>query len=745
MPTPPIFRFYIMLNASTFIYVDDGGNIATTEDFAIGIANPLRYAPNNWQDVAQIWERSEEFHGIYTKLSNEYTFSKDGAKILRYIMFTYGYTSKAILRVDRLLSDGGAYLYTQFQSCSISFENVTADMETVTIQLFEDGIAQEFKTNQDTPVEVPIDGGLQVFFAGTRVKGSYNYRYGETSTMLPWPTSRGINNGWYFTMTIVNTNNEGFKPVAVAQDTLPFEMGSYASLKFNDDEANTKFLLGNIDTQNFATVLDQTETRIRWKYENGSGAPTVDAAFELFVIYGKPNENYTAFPVFTGPIRTLTSGTEVEEIIPPFNIPYSLPPSYNIYIVGGVFVDAGSPVPNGFFYSRVLNFEEVKLKITLDFNTAGSYVNGKRQGVLWKDSLVKLFDGKYGLDPVGFGFYDFIGSRLTDNIPYNTILCNALHLKGVNDAIFKVTIGDLWKHFKALYPVGVSVKNGQIVMSLLGDLYDSVTVIQDVGIFTNWNIEPTNQMGKILKFGYNFDEGDVVNGRDTTNTVSSFKSDGTFSSDKQLDFISPYIADIQSIEKQRVENAGKDTTGNKINDEIFCFTVLKDFAGVYILNYPNQLGGVVSGVLFPDWTYNVDLSPRRNAERNRFLISSICMPSTSPIVFQSSERNADMVSKFGDGGGGYYAEIKEKDPIVPKADEALWLPFKFKAECRTSADLPTMMKTNPYGVIKGKIILDSKTVEVRIFVDTISFKPATRDAYEIEGRLAPNVNLDDLK
>jgi len=731
-----------MKDSNTFVYVDNSGIVQETSDFAIGIANPLRFSPQNWDDTEQTWQRSDSMHGIFTKLSGEYIFCEDGAKILRYLSFsamTGGYTAQGILRVDKRLNV--AWIYSTYQECAISFEKPKYDMETVTVQLYEDGLAQRLKSNLDTPYEITIDGGEQIFFAGTRVLGSARFRY---SGAMYIPTAIfGVAQGIWFNSLLPIVNEEGYAPVQDTQSVDAWTMGMQANLFFFGDTEYTKYAQLNKDTQPIAKTVTRTATQVRVNLV-GTGTPTVK--FEQAIAKGKAASNYTRYITYSDVPFVLTAGVPVT-----IDIPESVTDigdvlsGEGVYILHGISQVSGSSGLTGYIQFEVLTPDTSDVEIISEFNTAGTNVNALRQPVMYDKAIKAMANGDFGVSPASSILLGDPTYRTVDNYPYHTWFCNALHLKGVNDAIFKVTIGDLLKHFQTLYPCGIGVKNNVVSLEDLSYFYDDTVVISDLGVLTDWEIIPTNEMGTVIKAGYKYDESDVLNGRDTFNSVNYYKSDARFSADKEIDLTSPAIADVQSTEKQRVQEYGKNTTGNKIDDELFVFETYRTHAPGTppFLDYPNQTGGVVSGVTFPDWVYNVGLSIRRNLQRNIKLISSWCYPSTKEIKFQSTERNADLVSKFDAGGGSFYPEIAEKQSIIPSAD-AYWLPYKITFKAITGLDLPELMKINPYGVFTGRIIINGKFVNVRIFADSISFKPAKRNTYEIEGRLSPNNDLSSF-
>jgi len=746
MAQPDFFRFYIMLDELTFIYIDSFGNIQTTTDFAIGIANPLRYSVDEWQDIEQGWTRSESTHGIITKITGQYTFKGDGAKILKHIIFTEGYTAVAKFRIDKLNTDAlSSWNYSVYQEGDISFETPKTNMTDAQIKLYETGIGQDFKQNLTTKYEIDSTGqSLTVYFVGTTVKASYNYRYGNTTINVPFTASIGLEK--FFNLPLSNTNNEGYSPVATAQSEELIILGDTLTSFFYGATEYSKYGLTNQDTQTFVSpTLDVNAMDIEWQWDSGTATP-VTAKFALWGFIVPTGGDYTVkqFVIFSDPPIVMTSGVPYVINIPAFsNFIPDISPDENLYISAGINIVVGSATGTGNFRVRVLTPETSGAKLTFPFKTAPSEVDGLRQPDIYRLLMDKVADGKYGLTPSASNFLNDQSLRLVDNYPYHTILTNGLELKGVKNTIYTLSPQDLLDHLQALYPVGIGVKNNVISLEHLSEFYRDDIVIADLGVLTDVEVVPTNKMGTTLKFGYDYEKGDILNGVDDYNTATTLKTQGRFENDKPIEFISPATASVYEIEQQRVEQAGKDTTGTRINDKLFCFSVYPTPSPTWFLNIPDEQGGVVTGVLYPDSAYNVDLSPRRNIERLLPLLNSWAYPSTKEVKFQLSDRSAEMVSKFRDSISPptYFPEITEKTGFTPSNSPLLWLPFEITCKAIVPIDIVAAMEANPYGVFIGTY----KGYEVRFFADSVKFKPKNRNTFEFVGRLSPTCDLTPFK
>lgn len=734
---------------TSWIYKDSSGAIVVTSDTVIGLANPLRDMPTNWEEIEQEWQRSESLDGVFTKVSGEYTFVGDAAHILRHFIFTYGYTSLLKFRIDvRIDTVVDGWDYETYDICDLSFEKPPISGPDYNVQavMYEAGLAQDLKTNLDTDFEIPITGGIRVYFAGTRVKGKYNYRYADSMVRLPWPTSYGTGFLIYKNFLTVLTTTEGFRPVAIGKTAQILEPATYLGRDIDASlQTDVPFVLQNTDTQNFDLILNQSGLEFKVQY-NGTTGP-ITALVDFWLIIQAPAQPIRA-RILLGSAGTtsMTSGVDYFFTIPDvvnLTISGGLDINESIFVTPSIGVYSGT-TPNGTFDITPTNAENSRLSLEVNFNTAASYANGLRQYTLFKALGEKIANGNYGATPTASTFLNTPSFRIVDNYPYHTIITNGLEIKGVTNSKFKTNMGDFIKHVKALYPVGVGVENNVIFIEHLSKFYDDSVTLGNLGEATNVKITPRASMKTKIEFGYKFNDiDDILNGVDDWNTVIQYRSPGKFMSEATMEFVSPYTASVYEIERARVEEANKDTTGNKINDQLFVFSVYRDNGGGdYFLWYMQQLGGVVTGVYFPDWAYNVDISPGHIRQMQRPLINSFCYPSTLPIKYQISDRNGEMTSKdlLSLGPTTYWPEVIEKADYVPSTDGRLFADYDFEGQFIIPINLKAIMMANPRGAfditIKGK--------PARIFIDNIKNRPSKRNTFDVKGRFTASTDISQF-
>lgn len=735
--TPKPLRFYLyqdIAGVPTYYVVDGTGNVVTTINKDIA---EVEYSPEQWKELEDGYTRSMSMHGIMTRLTNEYTFFGDGAKILNWHVFTKGYDAALKLLVEELQQDSSGFYYTEFANSDIDFGEPQIDHTGTEITLTEKGLGQDLMQNLNTPFNITIDGGDQVYFAGTKVKGKYGYRYSgiRSQSIIDNVVGPGLGDGEYFNLLLVATTTEGFKPVVVQKNQEIFRMGLDSSPVFYGDEAYSKYALMNADNDNIDVLFTHPACIIRWKYEDlGIGSTPISAQFSYYLIIAAENEPFARSAIHVGSVVSAASGVYQYESVGAYTGSFTLAPGERVYICG---VITQTTTVSGAFFTNMEDPEIVNPVFETTSLTKPTFVNGLSQRLMWEKTMVALADGKYGSTPADSPILSDPTLVLNDNSPYYTYYTTALHLRGQGAAQFKIQPGELIKDLQSRYPGAVIMKSNLASFDHISKAYDDSVTIADIGVLSDWKITPLNMMGTTLVFGNDFNTTDLLNGADDYNTKSTFVTSARFEQDKEMDFTSKYITSVKSIEKERVEEYGKDTTTSTISDKVFVFSAYP-YAGPggMFLNYPAQTGGVVTGVFFPDWAYNVDLSPRRNALRLSPLINSYTYPSTTPIKFRRSERNSALISNFATTGS-----VAENSDIVPDSN-AVFLPFILKGKSVKPLNLNQMMKDNPYGAVAGTLQkADGTIVPFRAYIKEVKVRPVAKNEFQWDLLLAPSTDI----
>ena len=757
MATPHKFKFYIyqVIGGVPNYYTISSGVVTST---TIKDGSELEFSPNNWDDIEKAWSRSKSMHGIINKLSNEYEFWGDGGKILKYLIFTYGYDVEAKLLVE--IRKDSDWLYETFSDNDIKLSIPRTDIDGVSVELFDTGMASDFMANLDTPYEIPLTGSnvITVDHEGTEVIGRYNYRYGAGSLAGKFfgeVTPGGAANGEYLSHLLVALPSEGSRPVAAEKTNSFLNMGEHYQNIFyigggGESEQYNNFSLALY--QDISDVKINYKAKFNWFYNSLTSPPGgifPTCYFIVDVIVAKKLQPFIIRQrIYTGSPK----------VIPPY---YTPPPELEnidisdvsisdledgdlLYFCVALMTNSSTPTLTNVFEVATLEPEDSRVSVEFKFVNKKTDIQGFRLHKLAEKTVEKFADGKYGSTPFSSSFLSSPSSWMNGTYPYRTIITNGNAIKGITDSIFKVTMKDIIEDVQSNYALGVGVSGNQLQIEPISTFYDDATLIADLGELTDVEITPTNDVATLLIFGHKFDnDNDVLNGSFDYNTKSTFKSPNITDLNSKKEYVSPIVASIYNIERLRASEYGKDTTGNKVNEDLYKLGIVDTaVGGKYKLNYaPSTLGDIFAAVGTLEKPYNVEFSPKNMYLRLKNIINSNAYPSTTEITFQKSERYSGMKTLYYDiNTSSYSTLLAENEGFSPDGTSLVWLPFEIKCKAIYPMNLDALLTANPYGKFKGTY----KGVEIHFFLNEARQKPSSQNNFDMEGVLTPSTNILDL-
>lgn len=747
MATPPdlLYRVYTeVAGVVTYYKVDASGNATVAADATDAI---LASSPEEWLDTEQGYDRSTSTHGIFTELSNEYTCVGDMATIIRFHWLTYGYSAQLKFRVDELVHGATSYTYKVLSINNISFEEPEADLTGIAITLYDTGIGADLMANMDTPVEIPLSGGdvVDTIHEGTTLKSRLNFRYAQATTSnTESRVSTGRTSLEAMNILIAPTVSEGLRPVVQEQSASGIAMGQLGSGAFYGiDSASSeqygKYLFQVVGQTIFDIRIDY-KTKFRWKFSAGTfGAVASNATFKVWYVVCRDKSTFTPTLLSTGPVTvTVTPGVWVNETIDTATIFSTMTDGERMYVVIGVDATVVGTTLDWGFEIETVDPEDSIVSFTLHFDSKPSQVQGFRWFDLFTKTITTFAAGKYGTTPVAPSSLADPSTFIKGNFPYRTILTNGLSLKGASGTSFKLTPGDMFKDSFATWGTGLGAITGQVFLDTLDKFYDDTTEIVDIGELSDWKLTPMKTMASKLIFGGKVVDTDILNGVQDFNTQSTFKVPVVLQTDSTIEYISPFISSIYTIEKLRVEEYGKDNTGNLVNDEVYKYEVLASGFGD---DFPIRYSSVdyhTFGVDYPSRVYNTMLSPGNCRNRLTSLINSNTYPSILPLTFQTSERYDGVYSYYFDYSTSMGSlDLYENANIQPSSTPLIYLPFILKGRSVKPLNLRDLMTANPYGYVKMFVVYKGKTIDVRGFIKKVRYKPIRRNEFDWEFILTP--------
>lgn len=767
MATPNFWKFYLILNESTYLYVDDTGAVVETTNSSIGIANPLKIAPKNWTEIQIGYERSKSLMGIFTSITGEYIMAGDGRKIVEYVVFKYGKFSRLDLAIYKRNNNWQYDFF--YQSTVITGDgNVPIGRTDAKIKLFEAGIGSDFKSNLKTPVTIDMTGAdlVDTLHFGTTVQGRYFYKYGDTE--ISNNTARTGGGTFFinecFSLLLASINSEGFSPIVIQQTSNSLRMGGlgvtylygFSDPDFSDQYNNYVLQAGqNINEVN----VTLTDCKFDWNFISGgvsAPGPATNCQFRVYIGVGYDRSTLRILDlVYTGStIANAADGVVYTETV---NVSGhflgNLNENERLFILMGVYTDypVSPTITTPWGFKIKTNSPDISsVVVDVSFTSSPSRVNGFRWYKQWEKIGQSLFGSKYGSLPFKS---DYLSNPLTfvkGNYPYRTILSNGNIIKGGTNTKSKLSPQDMLDDAMANWPIGVGVINDQICIEHLSTFYDTSSVVYDFGELVDFEIVGTNDIDSTLVLGNKYDTLDTVNGQFDYATQSTFKNPAVLNTDSSTEYVSPFISSIFSIEKLRVVEYGRDTTNSDITETIFKYSIqgyqdTTDGFTYYPIRYAEVMPNAyyLYNIPYTDSRYNVEFSPKNMFERIKWVVNTNSYPNFSNVKFKftKSNRYADVYSLFYDEPNGiYFDEVYEDSDIETNTNDLFFLPFKIKGKAALNSSLEDLMRVNKYKLFRCKC----NGVQVEFFIDKIIFVPDESNMFEIEGTLSPTNNINDL-
>lgn len=724
MPTPDIFKMYLMKDASTYYYVDAAGVVQET-----ATATPLDYTPDGWMDTELSWVRNMDYKGVFRSLKTEYKFVKDGAKILRKIYYEQGIEGICQLKID--IRKNSDWTYEEFHKADINFKTAQDLDDYFNVSLDDDSVFSKLKSNANVDYEIPIswDDDPHIELDGINLYGAYFFAPLDSQLIFP-----------YGTRAIIDYLQEGDFPVTA--------WGSQTEALFigvtGRDFIGASFTSGMFDALAWLMKPYQDlelncniKQRVSVQTLGGSGATdildvSVFVVTEDLLVHDIINL-YTSPPL---PVSMSPTFFDINYTSPNFTVPAKA----QVYIIYRILTNSSTwnlrLYGNGDLAATELENRIIfnaTFKLALSYSTVIEY---------W-DFFDRL--SKKVLDTTSTVSYsNFLRSEddFEDNQPAYTFVTCGDALRGFQDDSVRIrtTFNDMFEDASKRWMLGLGLDaTNRIILEKLDYFFDRTTLIADLGEVKDLELSVAEEyFFNSLKVGMKKQQYDQLNGRDEFNQSTTLKLPFVRVV-KNEDWTSNYRFDMYGIELYRANLSQKKTTDSESDNDTF--VIGGRIGGMhYKVSRPNFLsGGSVSGVLDTVNSYQMGLSAARQMRRNYPLLASIChLRDAESITFQTTDKNPNLVSKYSTAR----PTITENANIaVSDLGDPLWLPIIAEFESEVPINLRTLLATNPYGYFQFK---NKFGVTIKAFMIEAGMKPATNATYRWKMILTPDNDINDL-
>ena len=577
----------------------------------------LQHTPDGWEKKSIAFIRSDESYGVIKSFTIPLQFVLDGARILRYLLYTkIGMETLADLSIKKLNPATGQYL--RYYRGELNFSEFEDSIDSVSVNVVEARIAKLIKANKATKYEFDLDTipeAALTLMDGVELENIYHYTIPQVSLV----DDRSTFSGFDVAVGFINKEGDSYGIAGISQD-LQGELFVTALNPFlknlNTNVSVTATLKGNLllaqnvtgnlqihilcqDSNNgniisVSTIINQTCT------QNVTYVPAINAVINM-----PPNSELkmwcTTVPAYPG-VFTYPGYLDASKGY--WNAATNTPALVNgvgttgfIYIVSAAgthdfgagnitfavkdYVTYSAGVWQKLplvAYSHVY-FENSLIDVSFTFRYAPTYVKTISAYVLGKLLIEKI---------CGVG-YSFV-SNLLSSRP-DIAITSGDGIRSLPNAKIKTSFDDFFKAVDCLLMAGLSYDTNTATLEKRDYFYDNTTEIFDVGNVEQAVLSQAKEyVFNTIKVGYapqdtKFDE---INGKSEFNTTGQYTTPITRIA-KPYELVSTYRADMYGIEVIRINLDAKKTTSNSTDNDVFMLNIADDSPTlVYSFNAGNS-------------------------------------------------------------------------------------------------------------------------------------------------------------
>jgi hypothetical protein len=623
-----------------------------------GQPRAISNAPDGFQDIAVGYERNVKYMSLFRGFSFPLGFVKDGASILKHIMYKLGYEFKLyfILLIQELYFNDtqfGLY-YNGIYKGEVDFSSYTQEENKITINLMDGGLSAILKANEGTQYEIPLTGkAVKVKMDGVLFQQnadieipSINYAGLAANSTVPMLLAK--KEGFDVNAEVKAQNGGVLDPTDYfikANEAITFRMQIHVQWKFNNKTEATYMRLERRKDDNF----------VEYVYDSG---------------YLGASENI--YEANIDQTITLNAGEHLW---------------LHCMCTGTLQTDWG------------VTYYKTDCRIDYDSKYKTTYVQAKSFFQVGKELLEKMSEGKYTL------ISPYLESR------NDLLLTSGDGLRGFTGSVIKTNWLDWYQSLWSGDDIAFTIKNGNGFIDHLSNFLVTPTFIYNhvtqepvmtfsskptvVGEVRNLKVTLAKEfLFSKIKVGYANQNYEDVNGRAEFNAGQQWTVPITRVA-TELDLVSPYRADCIGVEYTRINFEGKETSDASTDNDIFILQVEKkpvtDSYGTYF-PLDRTVNKYLSGVVSPETMFNVKLSPKHKLlAKGRYLASCLHGLENQVIKFQSSDKNKDMRVDYPTG-----SVIEGADIPIATLGSKYFIPFYLEYETPYPLDLIDLMNEEDY-------------------------------------------------
>jgi len=755
----PILKYFILNSDKKPLFENVSGHVeagegATKTD---GSSASLKHSPDGWNETLVKYARNNKWLGVFRDFSIPLNFVKDGALILRDAMWKKGIEAVYYLAIQKLDQNNFPDRYYNWYTGEFDFSKFKQTLDGVDIQLVEGGLTKLLKSNEATTYEIDIHNDAEKkilaldglpfrnkvewnVFEDQNIQGSNQYV--GLGIISQEGTSQGVavqdspfdfidtfpNEKWIsnvISKTIPQTFVINIR-VAVKLDcfvTVRMQKRSLSGTTTNYNIISGSYLAGQLIDQNITITVPMTD-----------GDKLYVRAETPFLSTGS-----TWYTIESGSIKLeydVTFDTTLCECLTWKRLGEKITEK----LTGGKY---------GFKSSFLDSLDETQLL------TSGQAIRKYGAPSVFKTSLSDFFKAcqRWG---VGMGiendqliiekheyfFRNDIAFELGEVSECEIFLAEDLVINtikvGYQNQTYDNVNGKDEFNVTQQYstPITRVVKELDLICPYRADMFGiELTRLKLFGKDTTDSSSDNDTFQANVSKGalYSVYNGGFTAELNTGNYFLKIPTTETLLNIGQVITISGVTHTVLSISFLIVGYSYVGITG-VITPGSYNTSITVYNAEYYKLNRPAYSS--ITGLIFPDQAFNVELSPTHFFDGNGAYINSVLdTKGIGKIVFQTGEKNSVLSRTL----GGVTTTENSDIPIF-NLPAKLFLPYYASFKTKVDIDLPAIMRTNPY----SKIAFYWLGLRITAYLWDGGFAPATDDSQGWKVLLAPDNDLTKL-
>lgn len=570
-------------------YLDTNGQVKSALT-----PKPLTNMFEGWLDIVLNYGRSAKYIGLERTYTSTYTFTKDGADILRYLLFSNnnrGVENRVYIGLLKWNGDTNDN-YELFYKAEIDLLQAVNDPKRgITVEVMQDGPAKYLKANESIKYSIPCSG-LTLNLDGVRLTQTLQYQAADINIQAY---------RYAMPITLLSSSGQAVGVTFASQDFQEFDTTGevYAATTGN---YFFKSFFGAVGV-NFSGTL---------KVANLESATTT-CAIGFYCSDGT---------------RTLLFESTI-----PGNTTLTL--SINEYIV--------VPVNHSLcmLFTQILELNTVSFvgtDLTVSFDTRFQITPcaAKRPVDLFKELISELTDGRF----------TGVSTLLEEN--KHLVATSGDAIRGVANPLLKTSIMDFFSFYGTRLhgAMGVNYDTQEVLFESRTYFLDNDIEIIDLGEVSDLTIEVAkDHIFNSIKVGYPSQKADEAVAKEEVNAQQIYRTPIT-RIQKELDLTTVYRTDIFGIEDIRQRFYDQPNTDSTGDNDVFVINIerTEDIGGgwnVYRADY-----SAISGGANLDTWYNIEqLTPHRViAAMGSYIRGCMWALGTELIKFISGDKNTGLIT-----------------------------------------------------------------------------------------------------